>query len=63
MQDYIWILVIVVLAIVIVIPNIKIVPQATAFVMERLGAYTTTWQVGMHWKVPFIERVARRVYL
>ena len=42
---------------------IKIVPQATAFVMERLGAYNGTWDVGIHFKAPFIDRVAKRVTL
>ena len=42
---------------------IKIVPQAHAYVVERLGAYQGTWGVGMHFKVPFIDKVARRVLL
>ena len=42
---------------------IKIVPQAKAFVVERLGAYQSTWGTGLHFKVPFIDRVARRVNL
>lgn len=42
---------------------IKIVPQAYAIVLERLGAYRTTWNTGIHFKVPFIERVARKVNL
>ncbi len=42
---------------------IKIVPQATALVMERLGAYNGTWGVGIHFKAPFIDRVARKVTL
>ena len=42
---------------------IKIVPQAHAYVVERLGAYQGTWSVGMHFKVPFIDKVARRVLL
>ncbi len=42
---------------------IKIVPQATALVMERLGAYNGTWGVGIHFKAPFIDRVAKRVTL
>jgi len=51
------------LAIVIVIANIKIVPQAEAYVLERLGAYHATWDVGLHFKVPFIEQVRKRVSL
>ncbi len=42
---------------------IKIVPQASALILERLGAYKATWGVGIHFKVPFIERVAKRVNL
>ena len=42
---------------------IKIVPQAYAYVVERLGAYQATWDVGLHFKVPFIDKVARRVLL
>lgn len=43
--------------------NIRIVPQAQAFVVERLGAYKETWQVGLHFKLPLVDRVARRVSL
>ena len=42
---------------------IKIVPQAKALVVERLGAYQATWSVGLHFKLPIIERVARKVDL
>ncbi len=42
---------------------IRIVPQATALIVERLGAYIGTWSVGLHFKVPFIDRVARKVNL
>ena len=45
------------------ISNIKIVPQAHAYVIERLGAYSATWNVGLHLKIPFIERVAKYVSL
>ncbi len=47
----------------IIISCIKIVPQAQAFVIERLGGYKTTWSVGLHFKAPFIDKVARRVVL
>ena len=47
----------------ILISCIKIVPQATAFVMERLGAYIGTWNVGLHFKLPFVDKVARKVSL
>ncbi len=52
-----------VLILVIVILNIKIVPQSKAYVVERLGAYRDTWQTGLHIKIPFIERVAKIVSL
>ena len=52
-----------VLVFVIVLGNIKIVPQAYAFVIERLGAYNGTWHVGFHIKVPFIDKIVRRVNL
>lgn len=58
----IWILILAVL-IVVVIANIKIVPQAHAYVIERLGAYSGTWGVGLHIMLPFIDRVAKRVTL
>ncbi len=51
------------LLIIVLIANIRIVPQASAFVIERLGAYQTTWSVGFKWKIPFIDRVAKRVNL
>ncbi|MBQ6863188.1 MAG: SPFH/Band 7/PHB domain protein [Clostridia bacterium] len=47
----------------VIIRNIKIVPQSKAYVIERLGAYHTTWQTGFHIKIPFIERVAKIVNL
>ncbi|MDO4753676.1 MAG: SPFH domain-containing protein [Bacillota bacterium] len=46
-----------------VITNIRIVPQSNSFVIERLGAYLTTWQVGLHFKIPLVDRVAKRVSL
>ena len=49
--------------IVIIIRNIRIVQQARAYVIERLGAYKATWNVGLHFKVPFIEKVAKVVSL
>ena len=51
------------LVIVILVKNIRIVQQAKAYVVERLGAYQTTWTVGLHFKIPFIERVAKIVSL
>lgn len=54
---------IIVIALVILVRNIRIVPQAQAYVITRLGAYKTTWGVGLHLKVPFIEAVAKRLSL
>ena len=51
------------LLIVIIILNIKIVPQANAFVVERLGAYNATWGTGLHIKIPFIDRISKKVSL
>ena len=53
----------VVIVMVLVITNIQIVPQARAFVIERLGTYITTWQTGLHVKTPFIDRIANKVSL
>ena len=57
------VIVILIIALLIAVNCIKIVPQANAYVVERLGAYLDTWQVGLHLKVPFIDRVAKRVIL
>ena len=57
------ILIILILAIAIVASCIKIVPQAQAYVVERLGAYQDTWSVGLHFKVPIVDIVAKRVLL
>ena len=55
--------VIILLLIVFIVTNIRIVQQAKAVVIERLGAYKTTWGVGLHFKIPFIERIAKTVSL
>lgn len=54
---------IILLIIAVIVANIKIVPQSKAYVIERLGAYATTWQTGLHVKIPVIERVAKIVSL
>lgn len=56
-------LIIAAIIILILAANIRIVPQASAYVVERLGGYHTTWDVGIHVKAPFIDRVARKVNL
>ena len=63
MGGTIAIVILVIIILIILVKNIRIVQQARAFVIERLGAYSTTWGVGLHFKVPFIERVAKVVSL
>ena len=53
----------IIVILVLIIPNIKIVPQAATFIIERLGTYRTTWETGFHIKVPFIDRVAKKISL
>ena len=57
------IFIIAIIALVIVVSNIAVVQQSRAYVIERLGAFQTVWGVGLHFKVPFIDRIARRVSL
>ena len=59
----IFVLVLIFIILLILVSCIRIVPQAQAMVVERLGAYLETWNVGIHFKVPFIDRVAKRVLL
>ena len=63
MGGVVVLLVVIVLVLWVLASCIRIVPQAYAVVLERLGAYKATWSTGIHFKVPFIERVARRVNL
>ncbi len=55
--------ILIVFVLIIVIANVKVVPQAKAYVIERLGAYHTTWQTGLHCLIPIIDRVAKQVSL
>jgi regulator of protease activity HflC (stomatin/prohibitin superfamily) len=57
------IFILVAIAVGLLVTNIRIVPQARAYVVERLGAYHSTWQVGLHFKIPVIDKVARKVSL
>ncbi|MBQ3029822.1 MAG: paraslipin, partial [Agathobacter sp.] len=57
------ILILIVIALIVFVNCIKIVPQANAMVVERLGVYLDTWNVGLHIKVPFIDRIAKKVIL
>ena len=63
MTLFIVLAIIVVIALAVLVANIKVVAQSTAYVIERLGTYSTTWQTGLHIKIPFIERIAKRVSL
>ena len=63
MAGTIFMILIILLIVYIVTSCVRIVPQAQAYVIERLGAYNGTWSVGMHFKVPFIDRVAKKVLL
>ena len=63
MEGLIALAVLLVIVLIVLVNCIKIVPQAHAMVIERLGGYLTTWSVGLHLKVPFIDRIAKRVIL
>ena len=53
--------ILIIILIILVISNIKIVPQAYAYIVERLGAYNATWSTGLHFKIPIIDRVAKKI--
>jgi len=59
----IFIVSLVIFLLIIIVANIKIVPQSKTYVIERLGSYSTTWHNGLHVKIPFIERIANNVSL
>ena len=61
--NYIGVIVLVVLVLILIVSNIHVVQQSRAYVVERLGAYSATWNVGLHLKIPFIERVVKKVSL
>ncbi len=56
-------LILIILVIVVVIANIKIVPQAHSYVIERLGTYSASWATGLHVKIPFIDKISKKVSL
>ena len=58
-----WIIILFIIVALIIISCIKVVPQAHAYVVERLGAYQGTWSVGLHFKAPFIDEISRKVLL
>ena len=57
------IIIIAIIVILVFIKNVKVVPQAHSYVIERLGAYYQSWGTGLHWKIPFIDRISRKVSL
>ena len=63
MIGYIILAIILLVAVWLLATNIRIVPQAKAYVVERLGAYHSTWQVGLHFKIPVIDKISRKVSL
>jgi regulator of protease activity HflC (stomatin/prohibitin superfamily) len=59
-----WYLVVLVfLVLILIVANVRVVPQANSYVIERLGAYLTTWNVGLHVKIPLLDRIAKKVSL
>ena len=58
-----WIIILFIIVALIIVSCIKVVPQAHAYVVERLGAYQSTWSVGLHFKAPFIDKISRKVLL
>ncbi|MBR0121966.1 MAG: peptidase, partial [Clostridia bacterium] len=63
MPGIIIFIVLAVIVVAVIISNIQIVSQSTAYVIERLGTYSTTWDTGLHVKIPFIEKIAKKVSL
>jgi len=60
----IWVIIaLIVIVLILIITNIRIVPQSYAYVIERLGGYSNTWNVGLHVKIPFIDKIAKKVGL
>ncbi|MCH5212871.1 MAG: paraslipin, partial [Oscillospiraceae bacterium] len=58
-----YLAIIILLLLIVVVANIKVVPQAHSYIVERFGGYHQTWGVGLHIKVPFVDRIAKRVSL
>ena len=62
-MPYVFLVILLIILLLILVRNIRIVPQAQAFVLERLGGYKETWSVGLHFKIPILDRVAKKVSL
>ncbi len=63
MGDFIFVVLLAAVFFLIVVSNIKFVPQAHAYVLERFGAYQATWDVGLHFKIPFVDKIGRKISL
>lgn len=63
MIQFIIFVVLAILVLLLIVTNIRIVPQANGYVVERLGAYLVTWEVGLHFKIPLVDRIAKKVNL
>ena len=63
MGPYVVLCIVIILAVFLLATNIRVVPQAHAYIVERLGGYQTTWNVGLHFKMPLIDKVAGHVVL
>ncbi len=63
MVAFVVLAIIVAIVLIVVVSNVHVVPQSKAFVIERLGAYHQTWKTGLHVKVPFIDKIAKRINL
>ena len=62
-MEWIFIAIAAVILFIIIVSNIKVVQQSHSYVIERLGAFHAVWGVGLHFKIPFIDRIARKVSL
>ena len=55
--------IILLILLIVIVSNVKVVPQAHAYVIERLGTYHVTWSTGLHVKIPFIDKISKKVSL
>ena len=62
-MEFLAIIIVVILLLVLIIRNIHVVQQSKAYVIERMGAFSTVWEVGIHFKIPFIEKIAKKISL
>ena len=62
-MEWIIVLAIILVILIFLIANLKVVPQAHVYVIERIGTYHATWETGLHFLVPFVDRVAKKVSL